>query len=211
MNLKRWRSRLVAGVFAALLACAGTRPAWSQDAGTGVSATSEVVLYALGFIGVPYRYGGEDPERGFDCSGFVRHVFRGVPGVDLPRTSAAMSRSGRRVDRAALAPGDLVFFNTLGRQFSHVGIYLGDGRFVHAPAQRGQVRIETMNETYWRVRYNGARRLIPEDGGAVVADAARPLAPPASARPATPAVTPANDGEDPMPARTRTGPQGEGP
>jgi cell wall-associated NlpC family hydrolase len=134
-------------------------PARSQPIADAASVAAEVVMRALGFLGVPYRYGGDDPVRGFDCSGLVRHVFRSALGLDLPRRSHAISEVGEPVPREALAPGDLVFFNTLGRPFSHVALYIGEGRFVHAPAQRGQVRIESLHADYWQMRFNGARRM----------------------------------------------------
>jgi cell wall-associated NlpC family hydrolase len=136
---------------------------------------ADLALQALAYLGVPYRYGGEDPQRGFDCSGLVRHVARLVLQVDLPRRSEAIALQGRAVRRDDLQVGDLVFFNTRGRRNSHVGFYLGDGRFVHAPARNGQVRIESIEDTYWRQRYNGARRLY-DDAVATV-------------RPADPATT----------------------
>ncbi|MBV6474853.1 MAG: hypothetical protein MOGDAGHF_00349 [Rhodocyclaceae bacterium] len=119
----------------------------------------ELVVRALSFVGVHYRRGGESPETGFDCSGLVRHVFRESLGLILPRTSRDISKVGETIHRDELQPGDLVFFNTLRRGFSHVGIYLGDHRFVHAPATGGEVRVEDMRQHYWSKRYNGARRI----------------------------------------------------
>lgn len=124
---------------------------------------ADVVLTALSHLGVPYRFGGSDPRRGFDCSGLVRHVFQQAAALDMPRSAEDMAGLGLRLDRAELAPGDLVFFNTRGRAYSHVGIYVGEGRFVHAPARRGQVRVEAMESGYWRARFNGARRLLTAD------------------------------------------------
>jgi cell wall-associated NlpC family hydrolase len=123
----------------------------------------ELVLRALSFVGVNYRRGGESPESGFDCSGLVRHVFRESLGLSLPRTSWDISRAGETVPRDELQPGDLVFFNTLRRGFSHVGIYLGEHRFVHAPATGGEVRVEDMRQRYWTKRFNGARRIAAND------------------------------------------------
>lgn len=119
----------------------------------------ELVMRAISFVGVNYRRGGESPETGFDCSGLVRHVFREAMGLALPRTSRDISRLGETIHRDELQPGDLVFFNTLRRGFSHVGIYLGEHRFVHAPASGGEVRVEDMRQTYWTKRFNGARRI----------------------------------------------------
>ena len=112
------------------------------------SNAQDLVVRALSFVGVNYRHGGEAPETGFDCSGLVRHVFRESLGLLLPRTSRDISRVGKTVQRDELQPGDLVFFNTLRRGFSHVGIYLGEDRFVHAPAKGGEVRIEDMRKSY---------------------------------------------------------------
>ena len=131
------------------------------------SNAQELVVRALSFVGVNYRHGGETPETGFDCSGLVRHVYRESLGLLLPRTSRDISRVGESVHRDALQPGDLVFFNTLRRGFSHVGIYLGEDRFVHAPAKGGEVRIEDMRKAYWVKRFNGARRIAAADFDAV--------------------------------------------
>jgi len=119
----------------------------------------ELSMHALSYIGINYRHGGESPETGFDCSGLVRYVFRESIGLSLPRTARDMSRVGESVRSGELQPGDLVFFNTLRRGFSHVGIYLGEHRFVHAPSTGGQVRIEDMRGRYWVKRFSGARRM----------------------------------------------------
>ena len=123
----------------------------------------ELVVRALSFVGVNYRRGGENPETGFDCSGYVRYVFRESLGLLLPRTSRDISRVGETVKRDELQPGELVFFNTLRRGFSHVGIYLGEHRFVHSPASGGEVRVEDMRQSYWVKRFNGARRIAAAD------------------------------------------------
>ncbi len=125
----------------------------------------EAALRAVALIGVPYRWGGNRPATGLDCSGLVHHVF-GEIGLATPRDTRGLSRAGATVARKSLQPGDLVFFNTLRRAYSHVGIYLGDGRFVHAPSAGAEVRIESMNASYWRQRYNGARRLGPAEDAA---------------------------------------------
>jgi cell wall-associated NlpC family hydrolase len=114
---------------------------------------------ALDLIGIRYKRGGSTPETGFDCSGFVGHVFKEGLGLYLPRSSREISKTGDVVDKTELQPGDLVFFNTMRRTFSHVGIYLGDNLFVHAPRAGAKVRIEDMRERYWAKRYNGARRV----------------------------------------------------
>jgi cell wall-associated NlpC family hydrolase len=124
------------------------------------NGAQDVAIYALGLIGVDYRWGGETPESGVDCSGLVRYVFQQVTGVTLPRTSKELSRLGRTVASADLAPGDLVFFNTRRLPFSHVGIYLGDNRFIHAPSTGSEVEISQLSETYWQKHFNGARRIV---------------------------------------------------
>ena len=117
---------------------------------------------ALDLIGIRYRRGGTSPETGFDCSGFVDHVFREGLGLYLPHNAKQISKTGEAVARNELQPGDLVFFNTMRRAFSHVGIYLGDNKFVHAPRSGGKVRVEDMSESYWKKRFNGARRVVVE-------------------------------------------------
>ena len=134
------------------------------------SARSDVVVQALSLLGTPYRFGGSSPDVGFDCSGLVRHVFAAVLDRDLPRRAEEISAVGHPVSRADLQPGDLVFFDTLRRAFSHVAIYIGEGRFVHAPARNGRVRIEGLDDRYWAARFNGARRVMePVPAGPVVA------------------------------------------
>ncbi|MEO8487298.1 MAG: C40 family peptidase [Betaproteobacteria bacterium] len=140
--------------------------------------TQDLAIFALGLIGVDYRYGGESPEAGLDCSGLVRHVFQQVTGVTLPRTSKELARIGAPVARTDLKAGDLVFFNTRRFAFSHVGIYLGDDRFIHAPATGREVEIAELGNSYWRQHFNGARRLvgvlpglIPSAGATTIADA----------------------------------------
>lgn len=121
---------------------------------------SELVLSAMNFLGVPYRRGGSSPEQGFDCSGFTRHIFERSVGLVLPRRADQQAHEAGLVDvkKDELKPGDLVFFNTMRRAFSHVGIYVGDGKFIHSPRSGGQVRVEDMREAYWSKRFNGARR-----------------------------------------------------
>lgn len=122
--------------------------------------TSELVLSAMNFLGVPYKRGGSSSEAGFDCSGFTRHVYENTLGLLLPRKvdDQAKAPGFAPVRRDELRPGDLVFFNTLRRTFSHVGIYVGDGKFIHAPRSGGEVRVESMGVKYWAKRFTGARR-----------------------------------------------------
>lgn len=120
---------------------------------------SELALSALGLLGVPYKWGGNSPLTGLDCSGFVKAVYAEA-GIHLPRVSADQAQAAKPIDTAALEPGDLVFFDTLSRSFSHVGIYLGGGRFIHSPREGAVIRIENMNVSYWHDRFNGARRVM---------------------------------------------------
>lgn len=126
------------------------------------AATQSALNQAMDLLGIRYRRGGSSPEYGFDCSGFVGHVFREGIGLILPRSAAEISKTGETVQREELKPGDLVFFNTMRRAFSHVGIYLGNNQFIHAPRVGGQIRIEDMRQSYWATRYNGARRVTEE-------------------------------------------------
>jgi cell wall-associated NlpC family hydrolase len=123
------------------------------------ASVENTIDQALDLIGIRYKRGGSNPQTGFDCSGFVGHVFKEGLGLYLPRSSREISKAGEVVDKTELQPGDLVFFNTMRRTFSHVGIYLGDNLFVHAPRAGAKVRIEDMRERYWAKRYNGARRV----------------------------------------------------
>ena len=122
-----------------------------------------MLIHAISLIGVRYKFGGSSMQSGFDCSGFVRHVFGESVSLELPRSSYAMGKLGLPVEKDDLRPGDLVFYNTLFRTFSHVGIYLGEGRFVHAPSRGKSVEIVEMSDNYWKKRFNGARRLLTDD------------------------------------------------
>jgi cell wall-associated NlpC family hydrolase len=124
------------------------------------SRRAEALLQALLALGIDYRYGGQSPTTGFDCSGLVAHVFLEAYGKRLPRNTKAQSQLGDPVATTALEAGDLVFFNTLNRPYSHVGIYLGDGRFLHAPKAGARVRVERMGVAYWTKRFDGARRVV---------------------------------------------------
>lgn len=126
--------------------------------GSGVALQS-VVTQALNYLDIPYRLGGTDPKIGFDCSGLVFHVFRSTLGLSLPRTARQMASVGHTVERSGLQPGDLVFFNTRGAPFSHVGIYVGDSKFIHAPRPRSRVRLDSLDDPAYARTYQGARRI----------------------------------------------------
>lgn len=128
-------------------------------AATVPGAPGEAALMALSLVGIPYAAGGGSPETGFDCSGFVAYVFARSMELRLPRNTYDLARAGVAIEPGELRAGDLVFYNTQQRAFSHVGIYLGEARFVHAPSTGGAVRIETMDLRYWSQRFDGARRV----------------------------------------------------
>ena len=137
-----------------------TTAAAAASVGSGyLDRARELAIQALALIGVNYKYGGNAPDGGFDCSGLVSHVFREVTGLVLPRDSQAMSKVGDKINKTELQPGDLVFFNTRRHPFSHVGIYIGEQRFVHAPSGGREVEISDLHSDYWQKRYNGARRV----------------------------------------------------
>ena len=126
---------------------------------------SELVVNAMGFLGVPYKRGGNNAETGFDCSGFVRAIYQQSVGHLLPRRAEEQAAATQRIEKNELQPGDLVFFNTLRRTFSHVGIYVGNNRFIHSPKPGAEVRVENMGVSYWQTRFNGARRVASVQPG----------------------------------------------
>lgn len=140
------------------------RDSFADTAAAMTDRASELVVTALGFLGVPYRYGGNSASTGFDCSGFVRAIYEQSVGLVLPRRSDEQAAATLSIDRSELEPGDLVFFNTMRRAFSHVGIYMGDGKFIHSPRTGAVVRVEDMGDSYWRARFNGARRVVAGTG-----------------------------------------------
>jgi cell wall-associated NlpC family hydrolase len=122
---------------------------------------SDLVFNAMGFLGVPYKRGGNSADSGFDCSGFVKAMYEQTIGMVLPRRSVEQAAATQPIDKSELQPGDLVFFNTLRSAFSHVGIYVGDNKFIHSPRTGSVVRVEDMRVGYWSSRFDGARRVAP--------------------------------------------------
>lgn len=143
-----------------LLADKGLVNQLQQVRQTVVDRTSDLVVTAIGFLGVPYRRGGNTVETGFDCSGFVRAMYNQTVGHLLPRRAEEQAAATQKIDRSELKPGDLVFFNTMRRAFSHVGIYVGEGRFVHAPSRGGTVRLDALGSEYWNRHYVSAKRVL---------------------------------------------------
>lgn len=150
--------------------CAAATPAHADETvvqvpdsfiSRAVSGVEGTIDRAFEFIGVRYKRGGSSPETGFDCSGFVKYLYNETLGLVLPHSAKAIAQQGEKVDKTELQPGDLVFFNTMRRAFSHVGIYLGNNQFIHAPRTGARVRIEDMTDRYWSRRFNGARRIQP--------------------------------------------------
>ena len=176
-NPPRWRGAgLATGMWAAatlalalLAGCGGgdrvrqptpSHRDWSDRVATDPAAANAVLMRAISLVGTPYRYGGNTPDGGFDCSGLVNYVYRDMLDLQLPRTSRALAAyQGPRITPDRLASGDLVFFGS-GGTVTHVGIYVGDGRFVHAPSTGGTVRLDRLDGPYWRDHYSGAKRVL---------------------------------------------------
>jgi len=149
------RTLLAISLLLVCTACSSAKSPPHVSDGSG----DDLIPYAKSLIGTPYHYGGDSPRTGFDCSGFVRHVFHHTRGMELPHNALGISRLGQRIKANEMRPGDLVFYSTQGSAFSHVGIYLGDARFIHAPSSGKKVEIVDMSLDYWREHYNGARRI----------------------------------------------------
>jgi cell wall-associated NlpC family hydrolase len=137
----------------------------AQTAHQVADSTADLVITSMAFLGLPYRRGGNSAETGFDCSGFVRAMYQQTVGMLLPRRAVDQAAATQAIDKKELKPGDLVFFNTMRRAFSHVGIYIGDGKFIHSPRSGSEVRVENMRASYWAQRFNGARRVAGLDSG----------------------------------------------
>lgn len=163
-------------LLAALLGACASAPERSHPEVTGLgedetvlpstlkATANDVLFQAIGLVGTPYRYGGNSPESGFDCSGLINYVFLHSAGLKLPRTTAELiDIDAPQVDKDRLYPGDLVYFNTLGGRVSHIGIYVGERRFVHAPSSGGTVRMDNIDTPYWRKHYVDAKRILLGD------------------------------------------------
>jgi cell wall-associated NlpC family hydrolase len=165
-RLSRLQSTLLALLAALLITACGTAPQLPPSSSLPPESPEitgkrqDITVFALGLIDTGYRFGGKNPEAGLDCSGMVSYVYRETTGMQLNGSAAEMAKRGREIDKLELRAGDLVFFNTLGRPFSHVGIYIGDGRFIHAPSSRGKVRIERMDNRYFAQRFEMARSYL---------------------------------------------------
>ena len=170
--LRPWPTALLCAVLLALAGCGGSKPqahkpapppaqrAWPAVEADDPAAATSVLMRAIGLVGTPYRYGGNTPESGFDCSGLVTSVYRDMLDLRLPRTSRELAQvQGPKIEPRRLAPADLVFFGSKGN-VTHVGIYVGEGRFVHAPSTGGTVRLDHLDGPYWRDHYSGAKRVL---------------------------------------------------
>lgn len=168
--------------------------------GKAKDTASDITSYALSLIGVDYRFGGSTPDQGLDCSGLIRYVFQQATGLSLPRSAREQSRVGESVGKDNLQPGDLVFFNTRRFQFSHVGLYIGDNRFIHAPSSGGAVQVVSLDNAYWQKAFNGARRIVGSlpDISALVATA-NAAVPKLSASFSAPVVVPTAEALAPAP------------
>src|SRR5512134_2340360 len=156
----------IAVLFLALAGCASLPDEDASESPPAVEAVqgnakgTEVVLFALSLIDTGYRFGGKNPQAGLDCSGMVSYIYNRAAGMKLDGSAAQMAKQGRAVAYREMEPGDLVFFNTRNRPRSHVGIYVGEGKFVHAPSSSGKVRVSSLRSGYFAVRFEEARRFL---------------------------------------------------
>lgn len=153
-------SPLLLGACASLPEEEAGEPSPALQGDTSSARGTEVVMLALSLIDTGYRFGGKNPEAGLDCSGMVSYIYGKATGMKLEGNAAQMAKQGRSVDRRDMQPGDLVFFNTRNRPRSHVGIYVGDGKFVHAPQSRGKVKVSSLRSGYFAERFEEARRYL---------------------------------------------------
>jgi cell wall-associated NlpC family hydrolase len=153
MILKQWM-KAIAVLATGLSLTLGSTSAMADD-----GFAQKLLGKAMQLIGVKYRFGGTNPETGLDCSGYVQYVYKSSVGVNLPRTASEQARIGERIATSEVRPGDMVFFNTRGFNNSHVGIYVGNGMFVHAPNSRSRVRFDSLESGYWKTKFTGVRRV----------------------------------------------------
>ncbi len=179
MPVKTLKTALIYALLVFLVGCSSTpdrtqngyNPEFTalEDDGTALptalkAAANDVLFQAIGLVGTPYRYGGNSPETGFDCSGLINFVFLQSAGMKLPRsTRELIDIDAPSVAKDRLYPGDLVYFNTLGGRVSHIGIYVGERRFVHAPSSGGTVRMDNLDTDYWRKHYVEAKRVLQSE------------------------------------------------
>lgn len=161
MNAMRWLLLLLvfllAGCGGFVSAPSPTSASLLRERPIADPRAQEVVLYALSLVDIGYRFGGKNPDAGLDCSGMVSYVFERAVGLKLSGSAAEIARRGRVIDGEGLAPGDLVFFDTRGAPYSHVGIYVGEGRFVHAPSANGRIRVDRLDRGWFATRFHEAR------------------------------------------------------
>lgn len=160
-----WLTWIIISLFLFLSACASTpsrnkRPSKTpQNISVGAGPNRALAVYAMKFLGTPYKYGGSHPSNGFDCSGLVQYSAKNSLNLNLPRRSVEQANYGQSISLKQVKAGDLLFFNTDGQPYSHVGIYVGQTYFIHAPSSNGEVRIEDYSKTYWAQRFSSARRV----------------------------------------------------
>jgi cell wall-associated NlpC family hydrolase len=149
--------------FSLLAGCSTMQsPSMRPPAADASPQAVDVVMTALSLYDTGYRFGGKNPEAGVDCSGFVSYVFSKAVGYRVTGDAATIAHQGREVRMEDLRPGDLVFFNTLGRPFSHVGIFIGNGEFIHAPSSKGAVRIDRLSNPYYASRFQAAKAILQD-------------------------------------------------
>ena len=155
-----FKKLIIGGLILLLTACGGGSLTRDQASGTRQASSEkshEVVLFSLSLLDTGYRFGGKNPSAGLDCSGMVSYIYKAAAQLNVSGSAAMIAKQGRPIARHELRPGDLVFFNTRNASFSHVGVYLGDERFIHAPSSNGKVRIDVLNKGYFGARFEAAR------------------------------------------------------
>ena len=164
MKLSHWSRCLTLSVVILLAGCAGTPSSRTpvRKVVLDPQMRSEVVMTAMGLMDSEYRYGGTHPERGFDCSGLVAYVFSAAASQPLPHNTEAIAQVSTPISKSRLKAGDFVFFNTLNRPYSHMGIYIGNGQFVNAPSSGGRVRIDSLSSPYFAKRFESARTVFAQ-------------------------------------------------